>query len=255
MVKLRWKMVLIVSSGLLLIGGILALPIHIPLEEGFRTPATATVPSTPIIGGVEIVQQFPATGAPIAAIEVQLATYKRVNVGIVQLMVRAMQGDQWETLATKTIAKDQLHDNAFQAFTFSPPIVVKAGTRLAIAVTADGDTSQAISWWIDPNLPQPVAIADGNADSNALSDYARSNSQRLGYQLLVNGIPQPGMAVFSIVYAQESGPLITIMPELWKRLTIFLDPLWQALLLLGLVMIVLAPFWFVSEYLRQSDGR
>ncbi len=230
MVEYRWRNLLIIGGLILLACGILTVPVHIPLAEGFRTPATSTVPSTPLIQGVNIQQQFSTTGAPIESIAIQLATYKRVNTGTVRLTIQALRGGQWQTLATKTAAKESLQDNAFHSFVFDAPITSTVGEHLAITAVADGDTSQAISWWIDPNLRQP------------------------DFQLLVNGTPQPGMAVFSIAYAQESGPLVLLLPDLWMRLTIFLDPLWQAFLLLGLAIVVLTPLLLIGGYLQRGDG-
>jgi len=226
MVNQRWLKIPVIIGVLLVFGGTLIIPVHIPVAESFRTPATATVPSTPLIQGVEVVQQFPATGAPITAIAIQLATYKRVNAGTVQLTVRVIRGGQWQVLAVRTAAKERLRDNAFQSFDFSPPLIANPDEILAIAVAADQDSSQAISWWIDPTL------------------------SRASYQLLVDGTPQPGMAVFSIAYAQKSGPLLTLLPEVWQRLTVFLDPLWQALLLLGIALALFPLLWIVRRILR-----
>jgi len=228
MVRQQWGRIAPLIGVLLVLCGILIVPVHIPLMETFRTPATTTIPSTPLVQGVEVVQQFPATGAPIAAIEIQFATYKRINAGTVKLIVQARRGGQWQQLAEKTTAKDRLRDNAFESFEFSPPIMVDAGELLAIAVTADKDDSQAISWWIDPTL------------------------NRTDYQLLVNGAPQPGIAVFSVGYAQKSGPLIALLPDLWQRLTVFLDPLWQAFLVLGFTLVILPPLWMASKAFRAG---
>ncbi len=228
MVKRRWGQIVLFIGFFLVLCGALVIPVHIPLAESFHTPATATVPSTPLIQGVELIQQFPATGAPITVIAIQLATYKRVNAGTVQLTVRVMRGGQWQILAVRIAAKDQLRDNAFQSFEFSPPIIVNPDEILAIAVAADQDSSQAISWWIDPTL------------------------SRTSYQLLVDGIPQPGMAVFSVAYAQKSGPLITLLPDIWQRLTIFLDPLWQALFLIGLALALIPLLLIVRRILRTE---
>jgi hypothetical protein len=226
MVRQRWGRIALLVGVLLVLCGILVVPVHIPLIETFRTPVTTTIPSTPLVQGVEIVQQFPATGAPIAAIEIQFATYKRINVGTVKLIVQAQRGGKWQQLAERTIAKDRLRDNAFESFEFSPPIMVDTGELLAIAVTADRDDSQAISWWIDPTL------------------------SRTNYQLLVNGAPQPGMAVFAVDYAQKSGPLIALLPDFWERLTVFLDPLWQAFLMLGLALVILPPLWMAIKVFK-----
>jgi hypothetical protein len=254
MVKQPWRTVLVISGVILITYVLLTIPVHIPLAVGFRTPATAAVPSTPLVQGVEIVQQLPATGVPIEAIAIQLATYKRINVGTVRLTVQVLRGGQWQILATQTMRKDQLQDNAFQSFRFASPLVASAGERLAIAVTADGDSSQAISWWIDPTLPKPATANEGSTDSSAISDYINPNSHQVGYQLLVNGVPQPGMAVFSITYVQESGPLVILLPALWRRLTVFLDPIWQAFLLLGVAMIILTPLlWLAEGYIRRVD--
>jgi hypothetical protein len=212
-------------SGLLL-GLILfcITPVSIPTADGFRTPAGTTPPvaSPAIFAGLTLMQQFPAAGGTIQSIALQLATYKRVNAGEITVTIRALRDGQWVQLGEQTIAKASLRDNAYQAFRFSPPIATNAGELLSITIRADGDAQQSISWWLNPTLQLPQ------------------------YQFYANGGPQQGTAFYSISYVPRSGPLVTLLAPIWSRLTIFLDPIWQAVLLGGVGLVIAAPLLALS---------
>jgi len=69
-----------------------------------------------------------------------------------------------------------------------------------------------VTWWVDGNV-QPE-----------------------GYALFYNGKRQEGTARFLVAYRAESGRLFQVIGPVWRRLTIFLDPFWQIVLIFGLVI-------------------
>jgi hypothetical protein len=211
-----WRLVRV--TALVLIMLLLGLiPVSIPTVDDLRVPTgTSARPLAPILQGVSVVQQFPAGGDAISAISLQLATYQRVNHGTANLVVRAYTNGQWTNIATQAVNEEQLQDNVSHVFTFSPPLAVKRAQPLSITLTADGDASQAITWWTNPNWQAP------------------------GFQLLVDGVPQTGTGHFTVAYTYASGPLGRMLPLVWQRVTIFLDPIWQAVLLFGVSLVLLA---------------
>ena len=223
---------LLIGFGVSLVVALIVLltPVSIPLAEDFRTPAKSASPSSPLIQGTEIAQRFPSREAPITSLALQFATYKRVNTGTLRVRLQALRDGQWQTVGDWTIEKDQLQDNAFQSFRLPRELLLPARTQLAVVITADGDPSQAISWWYDPTL--------------ALPDH----------QLLVNGTPQPGMGVFTIQYGRDEGSLITLLPNFWSRLTLFLNPGWQVVLALSIIAALSAPGLVVASYLNGRDS-
>ena len=109
--------------------------------------------------------------------------------------------------------KAAIKDNTYQTFDFSPAVIVRKGQTLRILVTADGDANNAVTWWVNGSV-QPE-----------------------GYSLVYNGMPQEGTARFIVLYATASGPLFTVIGPFWQRLTVFLDPLWQIVLVFGLCVL------------------
>lgn len=197
----------VVGLALLLLG---LLPVSIPTGDDTTVPGgPALQPVGGIFDGITVTQRFPAAGAEISAIALQLATYRRVNAGALDLTVYAETAGEWRPIAGRTTSKELVKDNAYHTFTFSPPLVVRKDQPLALEVRADGDAGQAVSWWMNPAWAPE------------------------GFQLLVNGQPQPGTGRFTVQYARRSGPLIMLLPRFWDRLTVFLDPLWQIVLALG----------------------
>lgn len=184
-------------------------------------------PVAPIYEGVSVTQEFTARGERIESVELQLATYARVNEGHVHLRVAHRVQGAWQTLATDTVLKRALVDNDYHAFVFDPPLQVKPGARVALTVTADLQQANGITWWMSPGW-RPE-----------------------GHTLLVNGVEQDGTAHFDVKYAKLAGRAAaeSVRGAFWDRLTIFLDPPGQVLLvggfllaLFSLVHLLLWPF-------------
>lgn len=181
-----------------------------PGEEVVVPQGSSKRPVGAIAQGVTVEQQFPAPREEIQAVSILLVTYQRANVGTLRLTLQAESGGQWRSLATQSVRKEALRDNAYHTFTFSPPVALRDARQLALTLQSDSTSDNAISWWANGTWRPP------------------------GFLLLVNGEPQPGAAVFKLTYKERSGRLWWMAPYLWQRVTIFLDPFWQGMLLFGL---------------------
>jgi len=198
-----------------LIGLLIAafLPVSTPVDDNVETPIPAAEtarPVGPIFADATADQEFPATATRIRSVGLFLATYQRVNRGTARVDVQVNADGQWRILATAMVRKKNLRDNAYYTASFSPPIRVEKGQRVRISLTADGGQKDAISWWTNTTWYPD------------------------GYSLTFNDQPKQGTARIRVSYAPTSGYLLQIAPSLWARATIFLDPLWRVVLVIGL---------------------
>lgn len=207
----------------------LAARVHVSIPGGDsrdRLSAAQIQPAAYIFDGIEVRQEFPARGTRIRSIELQLATFGRKNRGKLRLQVSGFVNGQWEELAVRTMRKRQLRDSAWQLFAFAPPLLVTQGQQIALTLTADREAADAISWWMSPGM------------------------EAENHRLLINGVPREGYAHFSVDYEPFHGKAgyRNMRARLWRRLTVFLDPLGQAMLaggsllaLFGLVHLLVHP--------------
>ena len=198
-----------------LIGLLIAalLPVSIPVDDDIETPippAETARPVGPIFAGARADQELRATATRIRSVALFLATYQRANRGTARIDVQMNVDGQWRILATATVPKESLHDNAYYTASFSPPIPVEKGQRVRISLTADGGRNDAITWWTNTTWDPD------------------------GYSLTFNNQPQQGTARLRVSYAPASGYLPQMLPSLWARVTVLLDPLWRVVLILGL---------------------
>ncbi|MDQ6832307.1 MAG: hypothetical protein M3008_02810 [Chloroflexota bacterium] len=216
------------AIGTLFLAIVAVCPVKVPTadQSGVPLPGVPTVApastaaNTPAIhpigglySGITAQQQFPANGARVRSIALFLGTYLRENHGVLKVTVQADAAGIWQDVATRTVDKAAIKDNAYQTFDFSPAVTVRKGQALRILVTADGDANNAVTWWVNGSV-QPE-----------------------GYSLVYNGMPQEGTARFIVSYATASGPLFTVIGPFWQRITVFLDPLWQIVLVFGLCVL------------------
>jgi hypothetical protein len=188
---------------------------------GLATPipvATGAVdspirPVGPLNNGAIIAQQFPANGTRIDSVAVFLGTYLRVNHGALEVGVDARTNGAWKNLATRSVNKETLADNAFYSIALSPPLEVAKGQTVRITLSSDDGRSDAVTWWMNANWRPD------------------------GYALFYNGERQEGTARFTVTYSPRSGRLFQVFGPIWGRLTVFLTPLWRGVLLLGLVLL------------------
>lgn len=228
----RWQRWLPVLIGLLILVAIGLLPVSLPTGDDTSTlaiPQEAGANATPrpiggLFSGVTVAQEFPAAGTKISAASLVLATYQRANSGTIRVMLQTQTNGRWQTLGSQTMEKTTLRDNEPNTVRFDPPPVVKLGEIVRIVLQADGNAQSAISWWINPS------------------------DQRPGFALFLNGRPQPGTAQFQISYTRASGHLVAMIGPIWTRITVFLDPLWRLVLLLGTV-VLFSSFLVLGRYL------
>jgi hypothetical protein len=231
----RFQRLLPVFIGILILVVIGLLPVSLPTQDDTNTQvipqgeggdAAPPRPVGEIFAGVTVAQEFPATGTEISAAALLLATYQRINSGTIQVMLQTQANDQWQTLGSETVEKTALRDTMLYSVEFDPPLVVKRGQLMRIVLQADGNKQNAITWWTNPSFQRP------------------------GFALFLNGDPQPGVAEFHISYARASGRLMEMIDPLWARMTVFLDPLWRAILAVG-ILVLLSSFFVLGRYLSD----
>ncbi len=214
-----------VAFALVLLVVLAFLPTQVPTRDDSGSPPITGATATPGSGGsnatterpigglyrgTDAKQLFPAAGAPIRSIALFLGTYKRENHGTLRVTLQVNAAGRWQDLATRTVNETDIKDNAYHTFAFSPALTVPKGEMLQILVAADGSPNDAVTWWVDGNV-QPE-----------------------GYALFYTGERQEGTARFLVAYKAESGRLFQVIGPVWRRLTIFLSPLWQIVLVFGL---------------------
>lgn len=218
----QWQRLLPALVGLLILVAIGLLPVSLPTEDDTSTLAIAQSagananlqrPIGSVFAGITVAQEFPAAGTKISRAALVLATYQRTNSGTIQVMLQRQANGQWQTLGSRSAEKATLRDNEPNTVTFDPPLVVKRGEIIRIVLQANGDAQNAISWWINPS------------------------DQRPGFALYLNDAPLPGTAQFQISYARASGRLVEMISPIWTRITVFLSPLWRAILAVGILVL------------------
>lgn len=211
--RARLLLVLIIWFALL---KILTWPITIRMADDVQIPqGTTLAPVGEISRGQVVRQQLPAPGSAINTISIYLATYQRTIRWPIVMRIEVSNPDgTWTPFWSRVIEASSIADNAYYTMNFSPPLVVPPTPHLAIALSSDAPAGQAASWWGSPSWI------------------------RTGYQLTINDQPLPGNAVMTLQYNRVQGPLITLLPAMWRRVTAFLTAPWQLLLfaaaLLGL---------------------
>jgi hypothetical protein len=118
-------------------------------------PNIVDVPGVPIYEGVFTRQEFVAEDDNIISVSLRLATYARENPGVLQVELAKRRKRKWVPVATASMEKRLLVDNADQVFTFPKPVNVHAGDKLALTLSADGPYASAITWRFFPELSLP----------------------------------------------------------------------------------------------------
>ena len=229
-----------VAIAIVVLAIVAFLPVTVPTADESGTPLPGIAPAaltnasnTPItrpIGGLfgsnTAKQQFPALGERIQSVALFLGTYQRENHGTLKVTIQSDTAGAWQDLATQAVDKAAIRDNAYQTIEFSPGLAVVKGQALQILVTTNGSANDAVTWWVNGDW-QPE-----------------------GYALFYNGKRQEGTARFLVSYAPVSGHLFQHLGPLWRRLTLFLDPLWQIVLVFGLCIMV-GTFVLLGRHLME----
>jgi len=194
------------------------LPVSLPAGDTVVPAGGIMRPVGEIAAGVTVTEQFPAAANAIASISLFLATYQRVNRGTLRITLLAERDGQWQQEAVRQVDTATLGDNAYYTLAFSPPLPLTKGQPVRITLQSDSRPGASVTWWRNPE------------------------EQRQGYLLTMNGHALPGNAVFQVSYAPESGRLFAMIGEIWKRGTVFLNPVWQGTLILGLAILAASVF-------------
>lgn len=227
----RRTLALVSAVSIVLLALIAALPVSIPLADVFVTKGgVRTVPIAPIIQGTTVTQEVPARGNAIHSVSLQLATYQRVNTGPLFLTLSGYRNGTWETLATLQSDKAALQDNQYHTFVFPTPIPIGSAQRVGVTLTTDGDEKTSIGWWTNPDWQEP------------------------GYNLAVNGVIRPGTAFIIVSYQPLQGRVVTQLPLLWERITVFLSAPWQGLLALALLGILVTVAVYIADMRRFGQN-
>jgi len=200
-----------VSVGLLALALLAVLPVAVPPGSDGALDTTDRRPVGGIAAGSTATQEFPAHGTAIRTVTVYLATFGRMNRGILHLSVFTETNGGWQRLATRDLNEATLIDNGYTTLTFSPPLPVVRGRGVRLVMDATGPPADAVTWWINPRWQQP------------------------GYQLTYNMEAVTGSAVFQVHYARTTHPLIAVSGMAWGGVTTFLTAPWQGLLILALI--------------------
>lgn len=198
--------------GLAALAVIALMPTSVPKGDDIRIANTG-LPSPVITRGVMVAQEFPATGEGLMSLAVLLGTYKRVNRGQIILTLAAQRDGKWQVLATETLTTETLRDDAFATVTFTPPLAVQVSEVLRLTLQSADRQENGVAWWTSPDV------------------------SRQGFSLTVNGQEQKGTASFAVTYAHTTGRLFRMVGPIWARMTLFLDPGWRFLLLVGLAIL------------------
>lgn len=210
----------VIAAGCVLLALIVIglLPTSLPSRGNLDIPKGMHLRSVgPLAAGSIVTQQCVAEGADLQSIGMFLATFQRVNHGMLHIAVSAERDRQWRELAMTAIDETTLQDNAIYTFTLPAPVRVGQGTRLRIEIQSDGPINEAVTWWENPDW------------------------KRTGYLLTYNGKMLDGTAIFQLSYRPESGRLATQAGAMWRQSTVFLSPFWIAVLL-GALAITLGGF-------------
>ncbi len=209
--RARFVYSLLLWAGLL---AVLVWPVSLTLADPVAIPQDATmVPSGEIARGITVRQQLPAPGTALSSISLLLGTYHRAASGWLEIAVEIADRDgRWIPISRTSVALSQIPDTAPYTLTFSPPLPIPPTVHLAIALTSDAPAGEAVSWWTVPTWT------------------------KAGYQLSIDDRLNTGNAIMAATYANARGPLLKMLPAVWQRITVFLDPSWQGVLLLALVI-------------------
>lgn len=205
----RFFVSLLLWAGLL---AVLVWPISLTLADPAIIPQGATmVPGGEIARGMVVRQQLPPPGTALASVALLLGTYGRTPAGSLEVAIEIMGRDgRWIAISRTSVALVRIPDTAPFVLTFSPPLPIPPTEHLAVALSSDAPQGAAITWWTAPTW------------------------KKVGYQLFVNDQQGVGNAIMTARYAGARGPLLRMLPAIWQRTTVFLDPLWQLVLLLAL---------------------
>jgi len=214
---MKHRLLLSLLLWILLIG-IIVWPMSIKTADDVLIPQTATLtPIGEIARDRTVRQQLPMPGSAITTLSLYLATYQRTMLWSLSVRIEVLDSaGTWTTIATHTIEPAQIVDNAYHTIRFSPALALPPARGLAVSLSSEAPLGEAATWWGTPLWT------------------------RLGYQLTLNDQPVTGNAIMTLQYEHIRGPLLLTSPFIWHRITAFLNPSLQVVLLLSLCCGIIA---------------
>lgn len=160
------------------------LPYELPVMDALKRPGELPyAPLGPLYGRVPVVQEFVAEAPGLDAVELQLATHRRRNRGLLTLSISKLVEGRWRELASVTTAKRDIDDNAYHRFEFSQTLRVGRGNRVAFTLTVNGGASSAVSLYYTPGWHlegSVLRLGDHTVDGTAHFQPLYRNRGRLG---------------------------------------------------------------------------
>ncbi|MHB8647869.1 MAG: hypothetical protein ACYDAR_18970 [Thermomicrobiales bacterium] len=199
-------------------------PVSLPVNDTIIPEGGNMRPVGEITAGVTVTEQFPAA-TNIASLSLLLSTYQRVNPGMLRITILAETGGEWQERAARDLDTMTLPATGYTTLLFSPPVAIRNGQHVRITLQSDNPPGQAVTWVRNPQ------------------------GQRQDYLLTMNGQALPGNVIFQVSYRPDSGRLFRMIGAIWSRVTVFLNPLWQVVLIVGLVILAAS----VLALMRRLD--
>jgi hypothetical protein len=229
--RLRRLLPLLVAVALFSV--IACLPVRIAGGDDISV-TRAREPVAPIVSNVTVSQEFPAKGRAIRSLGLFVSSYGSSKRGTFQVTVDSQDSGRWQPRTSERIPVASLGDTSSDAYvlTFAQPLAVTMDQPVRISVQlSDADPASAITWWSNSDITHD------------------------GYPARVNGKQQMGILCFTVSYQPTSARLIQLLGPAWRRVTIFLNPAWQSVLLLGLGMSILSAIAILGIQQRVPRNR
>lgn len=156
-------------------GAVIPDPVELNMAQ-----AASDQPVGEIFGDHVVSQRFTTDKNDFAAIELLFATYDRTNQATITV---ALQDERNATIATWRVSADQIRDNAWRRFYFTP-IVNSAGKTFTISVRSDAVTADnAVTVWMSNKATSSNTVLlqyDSQALQGALTFRTYSSAHELG---------------------------------------------------------------------------
>jgi hypothetical protein len=204
------------------------LPVSLPEGDDLAV-SRGKQPAGQITNGTVISQEFVSTGTSVTSLGLLLGSDERAEAGAVRVTLEAQRDGQWQMLASETAQEGDQRGATFGTIAFSPPLAVTINQPLRITAQSSPADTRPVTWWVS-------------------TGFARD-----GFALSVNGSRRDDTLCFTIAYGRASGRLVQMLKPVWQRISIFLNPGWQVMLLFGFALIA-AGLMAIAWHLFGGSG-
>ncbi|MFT3925443.1 MAG: hypothetical protein QM778_23090 [Myxococcales bacterium] len=155
-------------------------------------------------------QTFRSASDRIVGVSLELATYQRSNQGELTLRLsERTTGEDFHELARITRASSEVVNDAYNEFAFESPVRVKRGQQLALELTTNSDSANAITWYMTPHwMPKGLRLSVNDARERGTAhftiDYGNS------------GVSSGERAVLA-AWGALLGGLLGLLWSLWRK--------------------------------------